>query len=428
MLLKFAITNFLSLRDRAEISFVAAPLKEQVDALIACEHAPHGVLPVLAIYGANASGKSNALAGLSFLRWFVRTSFGREDQKDTSRKPFLLDDHSAGEPSRFEIDFVLSGVRFQFGMSVDGASVISEWLYQYPKKSRQLLYEREGQDFKFGRSLLGSNKQIQSVTTVSTLFLSVASASGHAQLTPIRDYFRDKLLLQNGDSRVPAKSFTKELASDGKLRADIVKYLSLADTGISDIKVEKEQVPEQVRNAMKEFQNTLRKIFPEQERSSSHPESDDDDFDLVFRLGHAGADSKIRFLDLGSESVGTRYLLQLLPPMLKALRTGATLVLDEITTSLHTLLARQLVALFHDKEINKTGAQLVFTTHDTNLLGPGVLRRDEIWFAEKGRDGATTIYPLTDLKTKNTDNIERGYIQGRFGGIPFIEHPSINDA
>ena len=108
---------------------------------------------------------------------------------------------------------------------------------------------------------------------------------------------------------------------------------------------------------------------------------------------------------------------------------GSVLVLDEITTGLHTLLARRLVSLFHNKNLNKHGAQLVFTTHDTNLLAPGLLRRDEIWFAEKGRDGSTTIFPLTDIATKNTDNIERGYISGRFGGIPFVpdDGTSIHD-
>ena len=136
------------------------------------------------------------------------------------------------------------------------------------------------------------------------------------------------------------------------------------------------------------------------------------------------SDNKVRFLDFGDESLGTQYLLGLLPSMLKALRSGATLVLDEITTGLHTLLARQLVTVFQNRTVNKLGAQLVFSTHDTNLLSPGVLRRDEIWFAEKNRDGATVVYPLTDVKTKNTDNIERGYIQGRFGGIPFLEEAS----
>jgi len=422
MLLRFATANFLSLRDEAEITFVAAALKEHSVALIPSPYAPHGVVPVLALYGANASGKSNTLHALSFLRWFVLNSFARADEAATSRKPFLLDDESAQKPSRFEIDFVLDGLRYQFGMAVNTTVIVSEWLYQYPKKTRQVLFERDAQTFKFGRALTGSNKQIQSITRPNALFLSAAATSGHPELTRVRDFFRDKLLIRLADQTIGAQT-AKELEDDESLRAEVVKYLALADTGIAELRIEHEPIPDRIRAGMTELETALKKIFPERgEIELKSPGRDE--FNRTVRLGHASSDNKVRFLDFGDESLGTQYLLGLLPSMLKALRSGATLVLDEITTGLHTLLARQLVTVFQNRTVNKLGAQLVFSTHDTNLLSPGVLRRDEIWFAEKNRDGATVVYPLTDVKTKNTDNIERGYIQGRFGGIPFLEEAS----
>jgi uncharacterized protein len=266
--------------------------------------------------------------------------------------------------------------------------------------------------------LAGSNRQIQSITRPNALFISAATTSGHPVLSEVSKFFRDSLLLELSSSVGPSDRIAKQLEDDDELKLAAVKYLALADTGIMELKIEHTPIPEALRGEMAEIQRAFSKIVGSKFAVSPAPE-----VDTTVKLGHTSADGRVRFLDFGDESLGTKYLFKLLPPMLKALKTGSVLVLDEITTSLHTLLARRLVSLFQDKKLNPNGAQLIFSTHDTNLLAPGLLRRDEIWFAEKGNDGATIVYPLTDIKTKNTDNIERGYIQGRFGAIPFIREP-----
>jgi uncharacterized protein len=385
------------------------------------------VLPVLSVYGANASGKSNALRSLHFARWLVLSSFRTSDQTGTGSKPFLLDGESAEKPSRFVVDFVLADVRYQFGMVVTRTAIASEWLYQYPRKTRQLLYERQGTVFKFGRALQGSNRQIESITRPNALFLSAAATSNHPELTKIRDYFRDRLIFEFATRpELLGEATAKEIESNKALRADLIRQLALADTGIAEIKIERNAIPESMRAELKALvdavRNVVGKVSPATEVRT--PPSDEEEYSLQLKLGHSGKDGAVHFLDYADESLGTKYLVSLLPSMLRALDAGAVLVLDEITTGLHTLLARQLVALFHDKKVNKRGAQLIFSTHDTNLLSPGVMRRDEIWFAEKASDGATTLFPLTDIKTKNTDNIERGYIQGRFGAVPVLPQPN----
>lgn len=431
MLLKFAVTNFLSIREEAEISFVAAALKDMREVLIPSTYATHGVLPVLAVYGANASGKSNALRSLSYMRWFVLNSFRTADKKGTGRKPFRLDSESPEKDSRFVLDFVLGDVRYQFGMAVSRDAVTSEWLYQYPRQARQVLYEREGAVFKFGRALQGSNRQIESITRPNALFLSTAATSNHPELTKVRDYFRDKLILEFGtDPDTAGARNARAIESDVELRAELVRQLALADTGIAEIRVERSPMDESLKTEMKGVMEALTKLIGKispEDAANSSPDPDNEDT-LRLKLGHSGKDGKVHFLDFSDESMGTQYLVALLPSMLRALKAGAVLILDEITTGLHTLLARQLVALFHDRSINKRGAQLIFSTHDTNLLSPGVMRRDEIWFAEKGSDGSTTLFPLTDIKTKNTDNIERGYLQGRFGAVPVLSQSTLDPA
>jgi uncharacterized protein len=420
MLLKFSAENYLSLRDESEISFIAAPLKEGAEGLIPCEFTKHGVLPVIAIYGANASGKSNLLFALRFLRSAILQSFKESESDGIPYRPFLLDDDSRQKPSSFTVDFLMRGVRYQFGASFTSTRIAGEWLYRFPKRTKQLLYTRSADElnpFRFGRALMGSNRQIQSITRPNSLFISAATASGHPLLSEISNFFKDNLLLQLSSSIGPSELIAKQFEEDGELRTAAVKYLAIADTGIADLKIEHTPIPESILSELTQFQEALKKFIG---KSNNINVADVEKVNTSIKFGHASSDGAIRFLDYSDESLGTRYLFTLLPPMLKALKTGSLLVLDEITTSLHTLLARRLVSLFNDKQLNPRGAQLIFSTHDTNLLAPGLLRRDEVWFAEKGNDGATIVYPLTDIRTKNTDNIERGYIQGRFGAIPFI--------
>lgn len=421
MLLKFQVSNHRSIRSTTEISFVATSLKEQSESVVPCSYTKHGVLPVLALYGANASGKSNLLNSMAFFRHTILRSFVDGDtDSGMPQRPFLLDEDSRKQASTYIADFILNGVRYQYGFAMTNERVIEEWLYHFPKVARQILFHRkagEETEFFFGRSLKGKNREVEGITRNNTLFLSAAMKAGHTELSPIAAYFRNTLQFYLSSDAMPEELLGTVLATDVELKTGISRYLTIADTGIMEINIEKESSSADDQAMASAIFETLTK-FNKLERPHLF-QAPEHHFRLI--LGHQSEDGKTRPLNFEDESLGTRYLLTLLIPMLQALREGKLLVLDEITTSLHTLLARKLVTLFMDPKINSKGAQLLFTTHDTNLLAPGLLRRDQVWFAEKSAStGETAIYPLSDIKTKNTDNIERGYIQGRFGGIPFI--------
>ena len=420
MILKFQVTNHRSIRATAEISFVATSLKEQSESLVPCSYTKHGVLPVLALYGANASGKSNLLDGMAFFRHTILRSFVDGDtESGMAQRPFLLDDESRKLASTYIVDFVLDAVRHQYGFAINSERVVEEWLYQFPKQARQILFYRkagEETEFFFGRNLKGKNREVEAITRNNTLFLSAAMKAGHPELSAIVAFFRNAMQFYLDPSAVPANLLGRTLVKDTELKSEVSRYLTIADTGIKDISIKEESTSVDDQAMAGIIFATLKEFNKLEESQIFH--APEHRFQLI--LGHESEDGKTRPLNFEAESFGTQYLLTILIPMLKALNGGKLLVLDE-TTSLHTLLARKLVTLFMDQKINTKGAQLLFSTHDTNLLAPGLLRRDQIWFAEKSANtGETEIFPLNDIKTKNTDNIERGYIQGRFGGIPFI--------
>ncbi len=422
MLLKFQASNHLSIRDKAEISFVAEPLKERSDILIQSPHAKHGVLPVLALYGANASGKSNLLDSLAFFRNGILSSFERGDaDSGTPQTPFLLDNGSRERASTYIADFILDDVRHQYGFSINAERILEEWLYQFPTTARKILFYRnhgETPEFYFGRYLKGKNRGVQAITRKNTLFLSAATKAGHMELSSVSAYFKNTMQFRLNPSAEPMEPLGQALIYNRSLMQEVEQYLKIADTGITKLSIDKEDFSADESSKMRAFFDTINKIIPD---TKINPEIKMPEHFFKITLGHQSEDNVTRFLNFDDESLGTRYLMTILVPLLKVLREGKILVLDEITTGLHTLLARKLVTMFMDPKINNKGAQLLFSTHDTNLLAPGLLRRDQVWFAEKSANtGETVIYPLTDIKTKNTDNIERGYLQGRFGGIPFI--------
>lgn len=423
MLLRFTVQNYLSLRDPQELSLVAAPFKELSDSLIPSRYARNGVLPVVALYGANASGKSNTLHALSLMRSIVLHSFSRSDRDSgIPHKPFLLDNNSKDAPTEFILDFVVNEIRYQLGFSFNKQRFLNEWLYAFPNQTQQILYTRSFDDlknedvYKFGRSLTGRNRLIQSITGGNVLFISAAAKSGHHVLTGIYNYFRDFLSFKMNSSASHDQAIADEIGDDQEMMEIINEYLKMADTGIFDIRISEEKIPDEIFNHMTDVLKALSRIG----KNTDSVDYDVPDKRKSIELGHGSADGNVRYLKFEDESLGTKYLLTLLPAMLDSLKAGKVLILDEITISLHTLLAKSLVAIFNNKAINSKGAQLIFSTHDTNLLSSGVLRRDGIWLAEKSRDGSTSVYPLTDIQTKNTDNIERGYLAGRFGAIPFL--------
>ncbi len=417
MLLRFAVSNFLSIRDEQELSMIASgAIKDDVEGLIATAAVRNEkVLPAAVIYGANASGKSNVVQALRFMRRMVLESHNKLGPgAGVPRKAFRLDPACRNADSKFEIDFIAGGVRHQYGFTANDEKFTGEWLYAWPKGVRSLLFSRVDQNFSFGRMLKGENEVISNLTRSNSLFISAAAQNNHALLSPLSGFFQ--AIFVEWTDYVSPEAQSRIMADIG-LDARGMKILGALDTGVVTFKVDLRHGPdlraEIIRNLTqhtgsiqtRSVTDAVQKITPAEIKSA--------------QFGHAAAGGGVEFFDLASESTGTLRLSLLFWPIFRALDNGLIAVIDELDSSLHTRACEALIQLFNSPETNPNGAQLIATTHDTNLLNAELLRRDQIWFTQKDKVGATHLYPLTDIRTRKGDNIEKGYLQGRFGAIPF---------
>lgn len=413
MLIRFAVTNHLSIRERQELSLVASSLKDQGADLIDTAHVE--LLPAAVLYGGNASGKSNFISSINHAKEFILFSHeqGRPDG-GVPRKPFLLDEESHEAPSTFEFEFAIDNVRYDYGFSINDKEVVGEWLYAYPHGKRQTWYERSNdrETIYFGKHLRGTSRIIESVTRANSLYLSAAAQNAHKQLTTIYSYFNNIQFNSIADSG-PIRASTQ--FSDGTIDDRIIRFLRHADTGISNHRFNLNSKFAGKETVINELMNVINKHYPS---GSEGFTLDNLRKSTILSLGHKAA-NRVHFLDMDAESSGTLRLLILLRSVFIVLDSGSTAIIDELDASLHPFITERIISIFNSKETNPHGAQLIATTHDTRLLGGDTLRRDQIWFTEKNKNGATVLYPLTDIRTRNSDNLDKGYLQGRFGGIPF---------
>jgi AAA15 family ATPase/GTPase len=416
MLLRFSAQNFRSLRDEQELSLIAGNLSDQPELIRHPPGIPDGVLPSAVIYGANASGKSNVLLALRFMEHAVTES--QRSWKPETRigiEPFLLGPENARSMT-FRIDVLIDGVRYEYGFELDSEQILREWLNAYPSGRKQTWLVRDVAArpvFRFGKHLAGENRTIENLTRKNSLFLSAAAQNNHEQLLRIYSWFSQKLWFINATGRVGSLvTRTAELCSDSKLRERITTLMASADLGIVGIDITEEPITDQ----MKIIMDALVKVFPD---GAPKPEEITAGIPKLL-LRHQSAGTTPVSFENDAESRGTLAWLGLLGHILQALEKGRTLCVDELDSSLHPVLAAQLVKFFNSPETNPNGAQLVFNTHDTNLLDLNLFRRDQIWFTEKDKEGATHLYPLSDFHPRLQENLERGYLQGRYGAIPFL--------
>ena len=413
MLLRFGVSNHLSIRDSQELSFVPSSLKDESAGLIDCPAAPNGsLLPAAVIYGPNASGKSNLIDAIHTMRWMVLTSQTKgEPDGGVPRSPFKLDPASSQMPSCFDIDFVVDGVRHHYGFKSSSKAFESEWLYAFPKSQRRTLFEREGDTFNFGRGLKGQNNDIAGLTRPNSLYVSAAAQNNHEQLSRIFGFFRSMLGVRG--VAVHSGMASGQLTKQG-MDSRVIDFFKNINTGVITYRRKETELPEEVRTANQEIFAVLKRVVGPR----GDFEMDLGDKHVTIELAHQGRDGEVVYLELDRESAGTRRLLILLGLAYKALDKGRPLYIDELDASLHTQASAAVLKLFCSPETNPKGAQLIATTHDTNLLESSVLRRDQVWFTEKDSEGATQLYPLIDIRTRKGDNIERGYLQGRYGAVP----------
>lgn len=410
MLLRFRASNHLSVRDGQELSLIASSLKDLEASLIDCALVPNGrVLPAAIIYGANASGKSNFVSALQFMRLAVVRSHseGRVDG-GVPRSHFALDPACVEAPSLFDADFIIDGERYHYGFQTTSKEFLSEWLYIFPRNRKKMLFERTRKEFNFGRSLKGRNKVISDLVRKNSLFLSAAAQNDHEQLSRVAAFFRS--IRFHTAISIAGETALVHLPHEDIDRR-VIDFLGRAGTGVVDFRYRKVERPEKVVSMMKD-------VFSVIEKGSGVSLEVDETYDEI-ELAHQGRGSDAVYFDLERESSGTRRLLVLLSKMFPTLDTGTVMVVDELDASLHTKACESLLALFCSNSFNPRGAQLIATTHDTNLLRSSLLRRDQVWFTELNDVNATELYPLTDIRTRKGDNIEKGYLQGRYGAVPF---------
>ena len=413
MLLRFAVANHLSIRESQELSFAASSLRDRGDGLIDCKAVPSGsVLPAIVIYGANASGKSNIVNAIATMKKMVLWSHTKgEPGGRIPLHAFKLGSDCSQTPSRFDIDFIIDEVRYHYGFEATDEVFVAEWLYTFPKSHRRKMFERNNSEFEFGRWLRGQNNNIAGLTRPNSLFLSAAAQNGHEQLSKIYEYFRS--IEFTSTISIPGIEASARFVGDDP-DSRVIDFLASINTGVIGYQKRETEISEKDRSMRRDLFALVEKFLD----GSRKFEPEEDDKHVAIELAHRGRKGESVYLNLDSESAGTRRLLIVLSLVYQALDEGAPLCIDEVDASLHTHASEAILKLFCQPEINRNGAQLIATTHDTNLMKSSVLRRDQLWFTEKTSEGATELYPLTDIRTHKGDNIELGYLQGRFGALP----------
>jgi uncharacterized protein len=415
MLIEFRVENHRSLRDEQVLTMEAASRVGDADDPRPRNVAGHekALMPVTVLYGANASGKSNVLSALSFMRTAVRWSHREWDPEGGVPRTAFAWGQKKSEPSTFEATFLVNETRYEYGFSVSDQAIEEEWLYAWPNNRRQIWFEREGQNFAFGDHFEGPNELIKSVTRSNALFLSVGSQHKHELLSRVYWWFASIRALnvignhqhlhlsKHAYSRILSgqRFLFPEFDNDQVIVDRLRNLLKAADLGIVGIRFEKD---------------ATRAAEPDGVR--------------IFLQHQSGNDNS--WLPLEEESSGTQTLFRIATPVFTSLLGGTMLLIDELESSLHPLLGLAIIKLFNNPVSNPNNAQLLFTTHDTNLLGTSLgdppLRRDQIWFTEKDDEGGSRLYPLTDYKPRKEENLERGYLQGRYGAIPFLGELAIS--
>lgn len=419
MLLEFQVSNHRSFFDSAGLSMSA--VDEDRPAARGFDRLSERVLTVAGIYGPNASGKSNLLDAIAWLSNAVGRSLRGWDEF-IPRDPHRFGKGPAA-PSVFDMSIVVDGIEYQYHLEVDDAEVLYEELRSYPERRRRVLFERNGMEISPRRGLAGTGA-VRGVLTETTLALSAGMRFRMPDVEDVGRAIADigALGMRSRSAsyalRFPTLSlFTAETEGrqltlgeefDDPRRHVALDLLRWADPGIEDVRVIMEHDRE-VRPEPGYRHRPLRS----RRRTEFMRLSGDQEYPI----------------DFGDESAGTRRWYNLLGPVLRSLQTGQTLLFDEIDASLHPRLSSQLIQLFQDPETNPRNAQLIFTTHDTSLLN--VLNRDEVWLMEKGSDGASRLVALAEYNTprvRKSLNLERAYLQGRFGAVPEIDQIAVRQA
>ena len=419
MLLQFSVTNYKSLRDTAVLSMVAENRKENPENCFDC--GDRRLLKSAVIYGANASGKSNVISAMTAAVMTIRLS-GRLPQNAGLRYivPFAFREHATFKPTSFEFIFVADGIRYVYGFSATALSIEKEYLYRYTSPKRSIVFERdENSDEKYIFTNAGIKRHLEPLVKRNTpqmLFLTTATIWNAEETRPAFDWFMNGIETYGQDKRSlwqGAPLFLKD--EDGSLKAFTTRLMQEADINIEDYSVSAQKIENDAEEG--DFQVVFRATGATGEilnREGYH-------VDMFHRFTAPSGAPMRGILDFHAESQGTKELFLFSPFLKNAFDRGSVICVDELGSNAHPLLTRYLIGLFHNEAVNPHHAQIIFTSHQTELLDLELMRRDQIYFTEKDPDtAATELFSLDEFSPRKQEKVRNAYLTGRYGAVPLI--------
>ncbi|MEE4359796.1 MAG: ATP-binding protein [Desulfococcaceae bacterium] len=420
MIIDFTIKNFRSIKEPVTLSALATNVKEHSDSMFQSKNEDKiKILNTTAVYGPNASGKSNIISAFDVLQDFIVLSTDLKlDEKIKYYQPFKLDKKWADLPTEFEIEFIIENhIRYRYTIVFNSEEIIKELLVFFPKGQEATLFLREkGKKVNFGDYFRGPARSVEKQLLKNNLFLSKCANSNNKVLEEIYLYFKNNIIISDlSENGISLPDFTTQecLKKDHFINKQIIsEFLQIADVGIEYLDINKRTFAEDIINFPHDMPDEIKKRIIED--LQYRPQ-------MFHKLFENDKEIGTISFDLAEESAGTVKLYDLAGKILYVLYHGLVFIVDELNNSLHPLLTQHIINLFQNA--NPNNAQLIFATHDTSLLNPDLLRRDQIWLTEKNQFGATSLYSVSDFdyrKVRSNIPFDKWYLSGRFGALPVI--------
>lgn len=409
MLIQFDFKNYKSFRDEAILDLSAAKMTEFVERVVSIGN--ERILPVAAVYGANASGKSNVYSAFEYMTQYVLNSFQYGDDpegfEEIRPKPFLFDVSSETADTTFEVYFTIPGDKnekvYNYGFCIGNVGVTEEWLNYRAKSARKFsrIFYRDGEELDLSGIPKNSRENIRVALEKQVLVVSLGAKLRVAKCKLIRDWFLNNEFADFGNvfsNYFMSRVLPKDFVEDPKVQKNVIDFFAAFDKQIQGFEVTKVSAADEANDEVYRIDALHKKI----------------------------GSNEMAKIPLGEESAGTLKMFSLYPTLQQIMGNGGVLFVDELNARLHPLLVRNFILLFANQEINVNHAQLLFTTHDTWQLSNQLLRRDEIWFTEKDEDGLSTLYSLADFvgddgaRIRKDESYEKNYMLGKYGAIPSL--------
>ena len=404
MILEFTIANMLSFKNKTTFSMLANTSNGLNNNYVTIDN--KRILKTSAIYGGNASGKSNLFKILANVINMLKNSNSMDINSQLPIIPFKLDVDSIKNPSEFEIKFIIEKIKYVYGWKADAENIYDEYLYYYPNGRETKIFDRTKiNKYSFPQKDEKTLREIEKKNANNKFFLATATNWNFEKTRVAYEFLTTNIRTCFNIEEFKSASLNIYETEDENLRSFALDFLKKTDFNIEDYKVSRINLPEDIINSMPEL---LKQNFAEKFKI----------YQVLIK--HKGTNE---YLTLEEESLGTQIIFSLIPFIADTIENNKILIIDELDKSLHPFLVHYIVETFNNTDTNKTNSQLIFNTHDTNLLDLNILRRDQIWFTEKNNEtGESDLYALSDFSVRKSENIEKGYLLGRYGAVPFIKN------